>query len=226
VISRGILPGGWQKPIPAWRPPPPSTILGRMARALVLVALALSLLPACEPRGASSDAGSAPIASSTTGTRAPESALPMTGQLVVRPVSAGFGGVGPYIPPPQPDLFVVLFVEVEAAAPRTGVEVTSIELLDADGKVIARAKPPFELRRDTVSDPAARKADYAEYGTVPFDGTIEPTRPLRLRVHAVLDARTEALPKPWPVRYRAALRAAGDSVTSIEGPLQGPWPTG
>ena len=196
-----------------------------MARGPVLVALTLSLLPACEPRGASSDAGSAPIASAT-GTPASASGTPMTSQLVVRPVSAGFGGVGPYIPPPQPDLFVVLFVEVEAAAPRTGVEVTSIELLDADGKVIARARPPFDLRRDTVADPAARKADYAEYGTVPFDGTAEPGRATRLRVHAVLDARTEALPKPWPVRYRAELRAAGGSVSSVEGPLQGPWPTG
>ena len=198
-----------------------------MSRGPAGIALLLPSLLGCEPRAASSDpvAHSGGSPSGAAGVANP-SASPTISHMVLRPVSAGFGGVGPYMPPPQPDLWVVLFVDLEAAAPLSGVEVTEVELLDAEGKVIARGKPPWSLRRDTTTDATARRQDFAEHGSVPYDGTVQPGTPLRLRVRALLDTRTEALPKPGPVRYRARLRAADDPGMSVEGPVHGPWATG
>jgi hypothetical protein len=142
----------------------------------------------------------------------------------VRLVSAGYGGVGPATPAPYPDLWIVLFVEIESSVKLRGVEVVEVELLDAGGNVVALAKPPWNLRRD-LSDTARREMDFAEYGTAPFDGECEPGRPLRLRIHAPLDTRAASL-KSAPMRFRARIRAASDPGAAVEGPLQGPWPTG
>jgi hypothetical protein len=147
-----------------------------------------------------------------------------TSQIRVRPVSAGYGGVGPATPAPYPDLWIVLFVEIESSVTLRGVDVAEIELLDAGGNVVARAKPPWNLRRD-LSDTARREIDLAEHGTAPFDGEVEFGRPLRLRIHAPLDTRAASL-KSSPVRFRARIRAASNPGAAVEGPLHGPWPTG
>lgn len=151
----------------------------------------------------------------------------IAGKLRVRPFAAGYGGVGPATPAPYPDRWIVLLVDIEATGALTGVEVKELELVDQAGKVVARAKPPWSLRRDTkaVSDDARRRGDFSEFGTSPFHGAAEPGRDLRLRVHAPLDTRSESL-KPQPVRYRALIVASGDPGAWVEGPLEGPWPTG
>jgi hypothetical protein len=135
--------------------------------------------------------------------------------------------VGPATPAPYPDTWVVLLIDIETTGALTGVEVKELELVDQAGKVVARAGPPWSLRRDgkTVRDDARRKGDFSEVGTDPFNGEVEPGRDLRLRVHAPLDVRSESL-KSQPVRFRALIRGSGDPGIWVEGTLQGPWPTG
>jgi hypothetical protein len=197
-----------------------------MSRAAVVSALALSLV-GCEPRrgpdlgpyASGAAPSTAPPASASTG--APVTASKLRGQAL----AAGYGGVGPATPAPHPNVWVVLFVELTATAKLAGIAVASLELLDAEGRVVARATPPWSLRQDTTPDAAARKRDFSEQGTTPFDGEAGTGDALRLRIHAPLDTRAEKL-KPAPVRYRLSIHADGESPASVEGPLEGPWPTG
>lgn len=147
-----------------------------------------------------------------------------TSQLRVRPFSAGYGGVGPATPAPYPDLWIVLFVDLESSANLRGVEVAEVALLDAGGNAVAWAKPPWNVRRD-LGEAARGEMDFAEQGTVPFHGEAEPGRPLRLRIHAPLDTRAASL-KSKPVRFRVWIRAASDPGAAVEGRLQEPWCTG
>lgn len=147
--------------------------------------------------------------------------------LRVQPLSAGYGGVGPATPAPHPDTWVVLFLDVESDGGLSRVAVEAVELLASDGKVVARAVPPWSLRRDqgSVGDEARKRGDFSEQDTVPFDGNTTRGSKLRLRVHAPLDTRSDSL-TPQPARFRARLVAAGDPGVWVEGPLLGPWPTG
>ena len=148
-------------------------------------------------------------------------------KLAATSLAGGFGGVGPATPPPYPDVWIVVFLELDATAPLAGVEVEQIELRDAEGTVAAHAKAPWSLRSDarSVPDDARRRGDFSEVGTSPFDGRVAPGRAVRLRVHAPLDTRSDAMKSP-PVRFRAKVVASGDPGVWVDGPLQGPWPTG
>jgi hypothetical protein len=143
----------------------------------------------------------------------------------LRPVAAGYGGVGPQSRPPSPDLWTVVFLEVESSARLVSVEVVELVLLDAAGSVVARTTSPRDVRRDTGADASARRFDYGDNGTVPFDGLVDAAVATRLRVHAALDTRAESLPGK-PVRFRAVLRADGVTKVAVEGAVDGPWPTG
>jgi hypothetical protein len=145
-------------------------------------------------------------------------------RLRARCIGAGYGGVGPQSFAPQPDLWIVLLIGIEASEERSGLAFGQLELLDAAGNVVARATPPFSLRRDTTDDEARRKLDFAEHGTIPFDGELVPDRELRLRVHAPLDTRSESL-EHVAVRFRVRFFAAHDPGSWLEGPLDGPGPT-
>ena len=186
----------------------------------------------CEPGRVVSDAPLPPRPGSPATTAASTALAPAGSSLIpsklrVRPLAAGYGGVGPATPAPYPDTWVVLLVDIETTGALTGVEVKELELVDEAGIVVARAGPPWSLRRDlkTITDVARRSGDFSEVGTSPFNGEAEPGRDLRLRVHAPLDTRSESR-RSQPVRFRALILASGDPGIRVEGPLQGPWPTG
>jgi hypothetical protein len=188
-----------------------------MVRRAFVVVLALAGF-ACNRRHVDSDT---PPSSSTAGATSSGSSAMSSSRLHVRPISAGYGGVGPATPPPYPDTWVVLFVGVETTAKVTGVFVKQLEIVDATGAVVARGIAPFSLRREG----ARQRGDFSEQGTTPFDGLAEPGRDLRLRIGAPLDTRAERL-VPRPVRVRALIQASSDPGIWVDAPLQGPWPAG
>lgn len=141
---------------------------------------------------------------------------------------ASWGGVGPAAVS-GPDAWLVLVLDVEADAQRTGVEVKDVELLDAATTVVARATPPYDIRRDAASD-AERRRDLSRDRTTPFDGTLTSAQSVRLYVHAKLDASLAAAMRAAPTRFRARVAAAGGpayqpSLTIVEGTLEPPWAT-
>jgi hypothetical protein len=145
--------------------------------------------------------------------------------LTVRAVAAGYGGVGPATPPPHPDTWVIAFLDLEATTSLIDVQIQELELLDAAGNVVARARPPWSLRRDTTADDGRReRGDFSEAGTLVFDGQLRPGSRVRLRVHAPLDQRSPL--RPPPARFRARLGATDAPAIWVEGPVQGPWATG
>jgi len=124
-------------------------------------------------------------------------------------------------------VWVVVFLDLEATAATSGIHIDSLELLDEAGSVVAAAKAPWDVREDAgaVSDEARKRGDFSELGTTPFDGKLVAGRKVRLRVHAPLDKRSDAL-KPAPVRFRMRIVGSNADAVSFEGALQGPWPTG
>lgn len=147
-------------------------------------------------------------------------------KLRALPFAANFGGVGPATPAPHTDAWVIVLVDVASSARLSGVEIKEIELLDHSGKVVARAVPPWSVRRDLDGTRGKRKAwDTSDTGTAPFDGETQPGQDLRLYVNAPLDARLQALTSAVPVRFRARLVASGDPGIQIEGSVGGGWAT-
>ena len=177
----------------------------RFLLALTAIAMALPQL-GCKRRAA---APPSPVSSMNANT------------LRATPVQAGYGGVGPYIPAPRPDQWVILLVDVETDAPLTGVEVSEVQLLDAAGRVVARAVPPFSLRRASVRD--GGPTDLSEAGTTEFDGRAQPGGVVRVRLHAPLDTRGESFAAPV-VSFKARVRAAGHDDVWIAGPIAA-WST-
>ncbi len=143
--------------------------------------------------------------------------------LQVRHVAAGYGGIGPATPAPNPDLYLVLFIDIQSSARLGGIELADIQLLDAAGNAVARAQLPSTLRRDLGEMPRGA-ADLADHGSASFDGACEPGRPLRLRFDARVDTRAESL-KALPARYRARVRALNSPGATVEGPLHR-WASG
>lgn len=165
----------------------------------------------------------------TASTATPLSSTPSTmtpSKLRAQPFVANFGGVGPATPPPSPDAWVILLVDVASSAPLSGLEIREIELIDQTEKVVARGLPPWSLRCDSEATRRTRQRwDYTDSGTVPFDGEVQPGQDLRLHVHAPLDTRLQSLGTAGPVRFRARLLASDDPGVWVEGALQGSWPT-
>lgn len=142
--------------------------------------------------------------------------------------AAGFGGVGPATPPPLPNTWAAVLVDVTPNQDLSGLELTGIELMNAAGEVVARAAPgPSDsLRRDADATLRSRtRWDVTDGGTIPFDGKAQAGKPLRLHARATLDTRLEVLYRAQPTRFRARVRAAGTPPVPVEGPLQGAWST-
>ncbi len=128
----------------------------------------------------------------------------------MRLVGCGFGGVGPVLPPGVPNAWVIALVEIDGAA-----EIASITLVDADDRPFARAVAPFDVR--VVQKPRSAW-DFSEDGTVPYDGTVTPGKPLLLRVHATLDSRAEVVYAKSSRGARAVVEASGSSVSGVASP--------
>ena len=139
---------------------------------------------------------------------------------------ANFGGVGPVTPPPSPDAWVIVLVDVASSERLSGLEIKEIELVDQAGTVVARAVPPWSLRRDSDATRDGRQRwDYSDTGTIPFDGEKQPSQDVRLLVHAPLDARLQSLTSARVGRFRALLIASGDAGVWVEGAACGGWAT-
>ena len=143
-------------------------------------------------------------------------------KLRALPFAAAFGGVGPAVPLPYADAWMIVLVDVASKERLSGVEIKELELVDDAGKVVARAVPPWAPRRDSDATRAGRQRwDYSDSGTAPFDGEKQPGQDLRLRVDAPLDARLHLVMSAQPVRFRARLLAADDAGVWVEGPIAG-----
>lgn len=128
----------------------------------------------------------------------------------MRLVGCGFGGVGPVLPPGVPNAWVIALVEVDGP-----VEITSITLLDPDDRPFARAVAPFDVRLVPKPRPAW---DYSEAGTVPYDRSAKPGKPLLLRVHATLDTRAEVVYAKSSYGSRAVVELSGSTVSGAASP--------
>jgi hypothetical protein len=116
--------------------------------------------------------------------------------------------------------FTAAIVEVSApGADLAGVRVAAVTLLDAAGRVFARATEPITLRAAT---PGGGPYDFSEA----FTGRVARGTRVRLRLDATLDTRAEVLWRAPPeTRARIELAGEGGVRMVIEGPA-GPWPTG
>ncbi|MFO0607664.1 MAG: hypothetical protein U0324_31165 [Polyangiales bacterium] len=128
----------------------------------------------------------------------------------------GYGGVGPSLPG-DPPLFFGLRVEASATCALRGLRLTRVELLDAQGAVLASATGLLALRVETRP---RGPGDYDDEGTVAFDGALSAGSTVRLL------ARERLAPggTPTAVRYRATFVYEGGEAR-VEGPTEGPWPT-
>jgi hypothetical protein len=117
--------------------------------------------------------------------------------------------------------WVVATLDLTANRALRRVTLHSIELLAADGSVVARGISQLELR---IASDAPIGRDYSTWGSRPFDGRVAAGSSVRLRAAAGLDRTFNEL-TPRPASYRAVLRAGALEI-AIEGPLGDPWPSG
>lgn len=147
----------------------------------------------------------------------PPPAAPTCVQAVVVTHRAfGYGGVGPSVPG-DPPLFFGLRVEASATCALRGLRLARVELLDAQGAVLASATGPLTLRVETRP---RGPGDYGDEGTAAFDGALAAGSTVRLLAHE----RLAPGGTPTAVRYRATFVYEGGEAR-VEGPAEGPWPT-
>jgi hypothetical protein len=180
-----------------------------------VVAVALALLFFCSGCPRSSTSAPPPLSSTVV----PPLPPPLPPDVLFE--HAGYGGVGPAMPPPQPNpSWTVAFFTLTAKAPMSGLRVEAITLIDAAGVVVARAVAPIE-----IGSVPGGPLDLSAQGT-PFPGSLAAGATVRLKSHAKLDASSEQLYKVPPgVRARIELVDAGGGHFTVEGPAA-PWPTG
>jgi hypothetical protein len=124
---------------------------------------------------------------------------------------------------PNP-VFTAAIVEVSLpGADLAGVHVVAMTLIDATGRILARANGTIDVR---IAAPGRGPYDFALEGTTPFTGRVDRGASVRLRLGATLDTSAEALRKaPAETRARIELAADGGGRVVIEGPAR-QWPTG
>ena len=181
---------------------------------VVVVALVLVFCSGCQ-RSSTSPAEPL-LPSAVVPPMPPPSPLPPD----VRFEHAGYGGVGPSMPPGVPNpAWTVAFLTLTAKAPTSGLRVEAITLMDAADVVVARAVAPIELE-SVPGGPLDLSASGA-----PFPGSLAAGATVRLKAHAKLDAPSEHVYKAPPgVRARIEFVDAGGGHFTVEGPA-GPWPT-
>ena len=139
------------------------------------------------------------------------------------PLVCSYGGVGPHTPT-GPNVWTVAMIDVAAKDAIVDAQVIALELLADDGRTVARATVPIDVR---IAPSNKTAQDLSQYGTTPTkDGrfAVPANATVRLWLHAPLDTRVEHLTAP--ARFRLVLGTDRDgSHVTVEGPVTGPWPT-
>ena len=153
---------------------------------------------------------------------APPTPAPAPPPLVLRPVGFGWGSTGVVAARAPVPTWTIGLVDAESTAAVRELRLVRVELLDADGGVLTRAVRDLELR----VAPADRSArDFSSFGTEPLDGGLPAGRTVRLWVHARAPDDFEPVGTAPPARFRVVLLVDGAAEATVEGPLEGPWPT-
>jgi len=189
------------------------------SRALVPFLFLASLASHCAR--APSEGAANPVPSESVRVVPPKAPEP---RLEAKAVACGYGGVGPSAPGAMPDAWLVSMVDVEAFdGPIEGITVSSIEMRDGTGAMIAHAMAPIDL---AVVPPGRSNDDYSEFGATKFSGNVAPGARLRLRVHAPIDRKLSSTMKADPKRVHVELADANGRRFTFEGAVDPPWPTG
>ena len=162
-------------------------------------------------------------AGSETGGSIADAAAPAPVEVALTSVICSWGGTGPAPAADTPDVvdaWYVLLVDAAAAGTVDGIALDLFELRNAAGTVVARGKPPAEIR---VTPPDRSALDLSAYDTEPFHGTLTASSNLRLWIHGALDTRLAAIGSP--TGFRAELTAADGTRYVVEGSVSSPWPT-
>lgn len=134
-----------------------------------------------------------------------------------------WGSIGPVPADRPPPHWVIGLIRLTANQEVSGVRLTGIRVLDANGNQIATATEELSLR--LVPDGRSER-DFSEYGTTPWDGTVLPNSSIILRVHGRLEASFEPRADAMPARYVLAVHLDDGQTIEVSGPLDPPWPTG
>jgi hypothetical protein len=112
------------------------------------------------------------------------------------------GGGGPLPVDEHGNVYAATHIDIVAHEPIEGLSVTTFELTDAAGALIATGAPSAQLTRVA--------ANGAVLG--PFGGDIAPGTSVRLWLSVRLDARLDALVRDPPARFRTGLDSAGGAL--------------
>jgi hypothetical protein len=144
----------------------------------------------------------------------------------VTPIHFGYGGAGPWVPPPYLDASFQVELDVTAEGrTKLALATTHVALLDARGEPVAGDVGAFEVREARAH--FGRRASYAFYDSPIFSGTIAPGTRTRLLIGGKLGVRLETILAAAPVAGRVTLLAAEVPVEIELGPgvFGGAWPT-
>lgn len=147
--------------------------------------------------------------------------------LQVKPIRLGFGGVGPWIPPPMLDASFGIELDLGNDGPGPiALAVRGVTLVDARGEAVARDAGAIEVHeaRTRFGGPAS----YAFHDSPSFGGVLAARARTRLLLGGGLDLRLDEVLRAAPVAGRVTL-AADDLHLEIElagaGVFQGVWPS-